>query len=274
MIRLILVFFVFLGSCSFSKVDFSSENCFEIYKDLAELASVDSVDDKNTEIKSYIYNIVNRNNLGSINNMDIFEQKVILKKQIEKNNMIISIFPDFSRRILVGTNYIPTRTNNSNYGSLSTLLTLIQDISKVRPKEFGIDIILFDSYKKEELDDFVQQLLHYYDNNIPEYAVILGPITSEKPIINIDKKSYDNAPQLIKILWNIAESNNWKAFNNSISDHKQGLHSALLERGIKSAYLTVENPQENLSKKDFTRCSNIFGSLLIKLIYQDYEETD
>lgn len=220
----------------------------------------------------------------------------INEKEIAGVNILVSFYPQMSRRILLGAHYdtrpwadkeedvalhnTPIIGANDAASGVAVLLELAKIISEHQPPQFGVDMVFFDLedmgvYGKNEtwcLGSFY--FAENYNKPKPEKAIIIDMIGDADLSVNMEYFSYHNSPNLVKEVWELADNLGFNEFKTKIVNRVYDDHYPLLEKGINAIVLIdFEYPYWHTLNDTPDKCSpkslNIIGQTMVNLIYQE-----
>lgn len=220
------------------------------------------------------------------------------------SNIIASFNPQSKHRILLCAHW-DTRPrsekdenpNNHNKPILGAndgasgvaILLAIAQMLKDKKVDYGIDIVLFDGEDYGKEGDLMNYSLgaKYFIQNKPSYinphfAILLDMVGDKEAQFKKEPNSIQFAPDIVDLVWNLANKLNLKTFSNEISNPIYDDHIPLGEMGIKiiniidadligadspnmrrNYWHTQNDTIENISKETLKEV----GQLLIHLIY-------
>lgn len=220
------------------------------------------------------------------------------------SNIIASFNPQSKHRILLCAHW-DTRPrsekdenpNNHNKPILGAndgasgvaILLAIAKMLKDKKVDYGIDIVLFDGEDYGKEGDLMNYSLgaKYFIQNKPSYinphfAILLDMVGDKEAQFKKEPNSIQFAPDIVDLVWNLANKLNLKTFSNEISNPIYDDHIPLGEMGIKiiniidadligadspnmrrNYWHTQNDTIENISKETLKEV----GQLLIHLIY-------
>lgn len=225
-------------------------------------------------------------------------------ERLHLSNIIASFNPQSKHRILLCAHW-DTRPrsekdenpNNHNKPILGAndgasgvaILLAIAQMLKDKKVDYGIDIVLFDGEDYGKEGDLMNYSLgaKYFVQNKPSYinphfAILLDMVGDKEAQFKKEPNSIQFAPDIVDLVWNLANKLNLKSFSNEISNPIYDDHIPLGEMGIKiiniidadligadspntrrNYWHTQNDTIENISKETLKEV----GQLLIHLIY-------
>lgn len=217
-------------------------------------------------------------------------------KELKLTNIIAFFGPDTQKKILLCAHWdtrpfadedpdpqkrnIPIIGANDGASGVAVLLELAKAFHKEKPP-FKVIIVLFDGedYGKDVKDMFLGS--KYFAKNIktewiPEYGILLDMIGDKDLDIYIERNSLENAPDVVKKVWKLANKLGFKEFHKKVGYSITDDHIPLIEKGIPCIDIIDFNyPYWHTLGDTPDKCSpeslGIIGRLLIELIYQ-YEK--
>lgn len=177
---------------------------------------------------------------------------------------------------------------NDGASGVAILLALSQML-KNNKVDYGIDIVLFDGEDYGKEGDLMNYSLgaKYFIQNKPDYinphfAILLDMVGDKEAQFKKEPNSMQFAPDIVDLVWNLANKLNLKSFSNEISNPIYDDHIPLGEMGMKiiniidadligadspnprrNYWHTQKDTIENISKETLKEV----GQLLTHLIY-------
>lgn len=177
---------------------------------------------------------------------------------------------------------------NDGASGVAVLLTIAKILSENKVN-YGVDIVLFDGEDYGKEGDLLNYSLgaKYFAQNKPEYirpqfAILLDMVGDKEAQFKKEPNSIRFAPDIVDLVWNLANKLNLKTFSNEFSSPIYDDHIPLGELGIKiiniidAELIGADSPNprrnywhtqndtiENISKETLKEV----GQLLIHLIY-------
>ncbi len=216
----------------------------------------------------------------------------INEKKLELTNIIAIFGPETKKKIMLCAHWDtrpfaekdpdPKKRNfpiigaNDGASGVAVLLELARVFHKEKPP-FRIIIVLFDGedYGKDIQDMFLGS--SYFAQNIkdewiPEYGILLDMIGDKDLDIYIEQNSLENAPEIVKKVWELANKLGFNEFHNKIGYSIMDDHIQLIKKGIPCIDIIDFNyPYWHTSGDTPDKCSprslGIIGRLMIELIY-------
>lgn len=220
------------------------------------------------------------------------------------SNIIASINPEHKIRILLCAHWDtrprsdedknPANQNkpilgaNDGASGVAVLLAFAKILSENK-LDFGIDIIFFDAEDYGKENDLMNYSLgaKYFVQNKPEYinpqfGILLDLVGDKEAVFKREQYSYQFAPEVVDLVWNLAFKLNLKTFSNEFSVPVYDDHVPLGEMGIKIINIIdadligadSPNPRRNYWHTQNDTIVNIgketlkeVGTLLTNLIY-------
>ncbi|MGB9596853.1 MAG: M28 family peptidase [Candidatus Poribacteria bacterium] len=217
-------------------------------------------------------------------------------KNLKLTNIIATFGPETKKKILLCAHWdtrpfadrdpdpnkrnIPIIGANDGASGVAVLLELAKVFYKEKPP-FKVIVVLFDGedYGRNTKDMFLGS--KYFAQNIknewiPEYGILLDMIGDKNLDIYIEQNSLENAPEVVKKVWELANKLGFKEFHNKVGYSIMDDHISLIQKGIPCIDIIDFNYQYWHTLSDTPdKCSpnslGIIGRLLIELIYQ-YEK--
>lgn len=223
---------------------------------------------------------------------------------LELSNIIASFNPQKEERILICAHWdtrpraekdpnlsnknLPILGANDGASGVAIILTLAKIINK-HPVDFGIDFVLFDGEDYGKEGDLVNYSIgaKYFIQNKPEYiqpvfAILLDMVGDKEAKFLKEPNSMNFAPEIVDLIWNLAEKLNLQSFSNETTNAIYDDHVPLGEMGIKIIDIIdadligadTMNPRRNYWHTQNDTIENIglntlgeVGRLLTHLIY-------
>jgi len=128
---------------------------------------------------------------------------------------------------------------NDGASGVAVLLSLAKTLKEKRPN-FGVDIVLFDAEDYGKKNDLMNYSLgsKYFAQNKPEFinpqfGILLDMVGDKEAVFKKEPNSYQFAPDVVEMVWKLANELNLKTFLNEFSNPIYDDHIPLGERGIK-----------------------------------------
>ncbi len=116
----------------------------------------------------------------------------------------------------------------------------MQKLLKKNKIDYGVDIVLFDGEDYGKEGDLMNYSLgaKYFAQNRPEYikpffAILLDMVGDKEAQFKKEPNSIQFAPDIVELLWNLANKLNLKTFSNEVSNPIYDDHIPLGEIGFK-----------------------------------------
>lgn len=214
-------------------------------------------------------------------------------KDIKLTNIIAVFGPETKKKLILCAHWdtrpfadrdpnpekrnIPIIGANDGASGVAVLLELARAFYKEKPP-FRVIIVLFDGedYGRNTQDMFLGS--KYFAQNIrtewiPEYGILLDMIGDKNLDIYIEQNSLENAPEVVKKVWELAKRLGFKEFHNKIGYNIIDDHIQLIKKGIPCIdIIDFDYPYWHTLGDTPDKCSpkslGIIGRLLIELIYQ------
>ncbi len=292
-----LIFFFFLmlviSSCVDNYPTFDANNAFAKLEEQCDLGVRYPGSDGIELCRDYI-----------INELTKYNAKIELQQftsvhndeEIKGMNILVSFYPQMSRRILLGAHYdtrpwadkeedvalhnTPILGANDAASGVAVLLELAEIISAQQPPQFGIDMVFFDledmgAYGENET--WCLGSSYFADNYTdpkPEKAIVIDMIGDADLSINMEYFSYHNSPNLVREVWEIADQLGYNEFKSKIVNRIYDDHYPLIAIGINAiVVIDFEYPYWHTLKDTPDKCSphslGVVGQTMVNLIYQE-----
>lgn len=242
---------VFLNACSDKVPEFNSDQAYKYLEDQCELgyrlpgsAEIQLCRDYLiSHLQEFGAKVTQQNFTSHVDNRDI-----------DGVNIIAEFHPQLSRRVLLGAHYdtrpwsdkeedeglhkVPVMGGNDGASGVAVLLEIGRILSRNMPSEYGVDLVFFDledmgTYANNESwclgsEYFAQN----YEGEFPEKAIIVDMIGDKDQEIPIEFHSYQNAPALVREIWDIADDTGVGTFKTRIDKAVYDDHYPLLTAGF------------------------------------------
>ncbi len=287
----LLVLSSFLFSCGNSVPIFDAERSFDFLEKQCELGPRFP---NSTEIQLCRDFIINElENYGA----EIQQQKfssIINEKKVNGVNIIAKFYPQMSRRILLGAHYdtrpfadkdpnpknhkTPIIGANDAASGVAVLLEIGKIISQKQPQQFGVDLVFFDLEDSGIYGNNETWCLGstYFAENYfsekPEKAIVIDMIGDKNLEIFIESFSYHNSPNLVKEIWQKANSLNFNEFKFKVKYRIYDDHFPLIKNGFNAVdIIDFDFPDWHTLADKPDKCSpkslNAVGQTLLHIIY-------
>ena len=288
----ILIFTIFIVACNEKIPTFDQNNAFKFLEEQCELGprypgseGIELCRDYLvTNLKKYTNNVTLREFKAEVN-----------KQQYTGKNIIAKFYPRMSRRILLAAHYDtrpwadkeenkefwskPIIGANDGASGVAVLLEIARIIAQKQPQQFGIDMVLFDMEDMGKYNESESWCLgsRYFAKNYqgtpPEKSIIVDMIGDKDLELKLEKFSYDNSPELVNEIWNIARENNYKEFKYQISQYIIDDHYPLIQKGFEAiVIIDFDYKYWHTLEDTIDKCSphslGVVGNTLLQLIYK------
>jgi len=282
---------LFLFSCSYSFPDFNEQKAFTHLEEQCKFGTREPGSAGINSCRNYIIREMTKHGF-SVSKQE-FPVK-IKNKNFKGMNILVSTYPEMEKRILLGAHYDtrpwsdrdsdiknhnkPVPGANDGASGVAVLLQIAEIISKERPDQYGVDFVFFDAEDSGSYGDNKDWCLGskyfaaHYSGEKPEKAVIVDMIGDADLRIPIEKYSYQNSPELVLEVWDIAERLGFSEFAGDVELAVYDDHVPLLEKGfevidiIDFDYDYWHTPEDNPDKCSASSLK-VVGQTLILLIY-------
>ncbi len=209
-------------------------------------------------------------------------------------NIVGSFYPERTLRLMIGSHYDtrpwadkdPNPENhdkpiigaNDGASSVAILLEFANILADHKPPEYGIDLAFFDledsgKYKDENSwckgSDFMAKNMI---TDKPEYVIVLDMVGDEDLNIQMEYFSYQNSPELLQKLNDLAEKRGFTQFKRKIGLPITDDHVSFIKQGYKAIDLidfdypywhTMEDTPDKCSEKSLL----VVGQTVLDYIY-------
>ncbi|OQX70659.1 MAG: hypothetical protein B6D62_03945 [Candidatus Cloacimonas sp. 4484_275] len=291
----IILFFILLSlfACSKSVPKFNGEEAFSFLQKQCDLGPRYPGSEEIVLCRNLIKSIL------SENNAEVEEQKFTAEidgKEFEGVNIIGKMYPEMSRRILLGAHYDtrpwadkeedenlrdkPILGANDGASGVAVLLELAAILSRNEPQIFGVDLVFFDL---EDMGTYsvkgswslgANYFVNHFSGIKPEKVIIVDMIGDKDLNIKIEYFSYHNSPTLVNEVWNIAKKLDFPEFKTKIEKAIEDDHIPFIHAGFDAIdIIDFDYPYWHTLQDTPDKCSAhslyVVGQTLTNLIYRE-----
>jgi Zn-dependent M28 family amino/carboxypeptidase len=291
-IKLLLLLFLF-GCQSFPAPNFNGTNAFNIIEQQHDMGNRHPGTDGIETLREYIITEVSKYG-GEVSKQN-FEFEAFGENH-KGENIIVSFYPDLGRRILLSAHYDtrkfadkdPNPENhklsvpgaNDGGSGVAVLLEIARNLASERPIHHGVDMIFFDGEDGGDYGDSDSWCKgsQYFSSNLllksPEVAINIDMIGDKDQEIKMEHFSYNENPQLVLKLLNLAKKRDINTFTKKITDPIMDDHYHLIQAGFPAINIidfdykywhTIEDTPDKCSAEALTNV----GQVVMDWIYEE-----
>lgn len=231
-------------------------------------------------------------------------------ERLNLTNIIASFNPESEYRILLSAHWdtrpraekdeIPSNREkpiigaNDGASGVAVLLAIAKTLSE-KKVNYGVDIVLFDGedYGKEgDLMNYSLGSKYFIQNKPdfikPQFAILLDMVGDKEARFKKEPNSIQFAPDIVELVWNLAEKLNLKTFSREISSPIYDDHVPIGEMGIKiiniidAELIGADSPEprrnywhtqkdtiENIGKETLKEVGQLLNHLIYSLTFTE-----
>ena len=278
-------------SCGNKIPEFDGQIAYQYLQKQCDFGSRNPGSDGHQLCKNYLLNFFKKTN-SEVESQDFTVE--IRGEEYHCTNIIASFYPRKSTRILIGAHWDsrpwadsdsiaenhnkPILGANDGASGVAILMHLADILNKYEPYIFGVDLVLFDvedAGTTGRNDDWCLGSKYFVDNfskQKPKYVIIVDMIGDKDLNVNIEKFSYDSAPDLVATIWKIAKQKGFDNFKTSIEFSIYDDHFPFIEKGFSAIdIIDIDYPYWHTLADTPDKCSpeslHIIGTVLTEFIF-------
>ncbi|MBW6516553.1 MAG: hypothetical protein K0B81_08095 [Candidatus Cloacimonetes bacterium] len=271
----VIIIFVFLLASCQKRGIFHTNHSINHYEKIMDYFANIEDNSVNEIILQYILNQLKKSDAI------IEEFPITIDKENSNINIICRFYPQYSRRILLITPYIPAGLDDTAYRRAETeriafnvglMLETTSMLSSHIPDQFGVDLVFLGSEGNyntiRSYNKAFHDLIANYGKTKPEIGIYLMLHSSQKLSIPIDDHSYQKLPYIVHRVWTTAEKLGWKEFETSLVASSLFEGEELLYRDLNTIKLkNIYEEDKEVLPENLIVNYRILGSLFSELIY-------